>query len=650
MKKFLVFFVIALAIATLAACENSGDTGDGENYRSAPGGDGGNGGDGGDGGDGGNLADDDSDDDDDADDDTVDDDVDDDDTTDDDDTLPPAPNAPTNVSAVAVDCGQVDVGWTDNSDDEDGFRVQRRQGIGSWATIATVPPNQQNYSDMTVQENTNYAYRVAAFNAGGQTLSVLATVSVPPCGDDDTADDDTADDDTADDDTADDDTSDDDTADDDTADDDTSDDDTADDDTSDDDTDAECPAGTNICYDQPSEQVFCTAPVCQENRYAFFWYPALDWIAGVADPNVVAYARGGTAFNLADSEDADPSFAYVRPGSGLWGDTFTPDSQIGWYCPGVNAQVLDETNQDTWQPCVDGSGNPVGWGLIILVPRADFDYVLGGFTAQFENLSETPPDQVTTWWWSFGDGEYSSLENPAHSYAAAGAYTVALTVTNPWGTAFISKMVVVGTTTTTTSTTTTTTTSTTTTTVAPTTTTTHPSTTTSTVAPTTTTTSTTSPTTTTTVAPTTTTTVMTTTSTTTTTVPGLDRGSVSEVTAGTIVLEWAINGGSVNNLVDMSLAPPAETPVPLATLAGMKVWIYSPQTQCGESQIFNASGHSFVVTAPVIDFSFVVTSSTATDCLNGNELYWLNPHGLLLDVVAPLTNYDSGADHWIRRP
>ncbi|MBK9052153.1 MAG: PKD domain-containing protein [Chloroflexi bacterium] len=35
--------------------------------------------------------------------------------------------------------------------------------------------------------------------------------------------------------------------------------------------------------------------------------------------------------------------------------------------------------------------------------------------------------------WDFGDGSSSTDENPTHQYAAAGTYTVTLTVTNPAG-------------------------------------------------------------------------------------------------------------------------------------------------------------------------------------------------------------------------
>jgi PKD repeat protein len=44
-------------------------------------------------------------------------------------------------------------------------------------------------------------------------------------------------------------------------------------------------------------------------------------------------------------------------------------------------------------------------------------------TVLFTDLSGGLP---TSWNWSFGDGNYSSLENPSHTYDAAGTYTVTL--------------------------------------------------------------------------------------------------------------------------------------------------------------------------------------------------------------------------------
>lgn len=52
------------------------------------------------------------------------------------------------------------------------------------------------------------------------------------------------------------------------------------------------------------------------------------------------------------------------------------------------------------------------------------------FTDQSTLNGGTP---ITQWLWDFGDSQTSTLQNPTHTYAAAGTYTVTLTVTNSAG-------------------------------------------------------------------------------------------------------------------------------------------------------------------------------------------------------------------------
>jgi PKD repeat protein len=42
-------------------------------------------------------------------------------------------------------------------------------------------------------------------------------------------------------------------------------------------------------------------------------------------------------------------------------------------------------------------------------------------------------EEAVTWSWDFGDGSTSLLQNPTHSYAADGIYTVSLTITDVSG-------------------------------------------------------------------------------------------------------------------------------------------------------------------------------------------------------------------------
>lgn len=67
---------------------------------------------------------------------------------------------------------------------------------------------------------------------------------------------------------------------------------------------------------------------------------------------------------------------------------------------------------------------------------ADATDVFTGVTIQFTDLSTNGP---TSWAWDFGDQGSSTLQNPAHTYNAAGVYTVSLTATNETGSDQVTK-------------------------------------------------------------------------------------------------------------------------------------------------------------------------------------------------------------------
>ncbi len=48
-------------------------------------------------------------------------------------------------------------------------------------------------------------------------------------------------------------------------------------------------------------------------------------------------------------------------------------------------------------------------------------------------FTDTSTEKPTTWKWGFGDGTYSTQQNPAHKYSESGNYTVTLTVSNKAG-------------------------------------------------------------------------------------------------------------------------------------------------------------------------------------------------------------------------
>jgi PKD repeat protein len=71
----------------------------------------------------------------------------------------------------------------------------------------------------------------------------------------------------------------------------------------------------------------------------------------------------------------------------------------------------------------------------IIPPKAEFSGAptlgLSPLTVQFTD--ESAGGVPTTWLWDFGDGQTSTLPEPAHTYTIAGSYSVRLTVTNAYG-------------------------------------------------------------------------------------------------------------------------------------------------------------------------------------------------------------------------
>jgi PKD repeat protein len=90
----------------------------------------------------------------------------------------------------------------------------------------------------------------------------------------------------------------------------------------------------------------------------------------------------------------------------------------------VHAQVTGSTTSESGYivvglyPVADFSANPVSGAPPLAVAFTDKS---GGSTPR-------------TYQWSFGDGGTSTAANPSHTYAAAGVYSVTLTITNSYGT------------------------------------------------------------------------------------------------------------------------------------------------------------------------------------------------------------------------
>src|ERR1043165_3508368 len=83
----------------------------------------------------------------------------------------PLPNAPSNLTATGVSGSQINLAWTDNSNNETGFKVERCQGNNctNFAEITQVGANATSFADTGLVSNTFYRYRVRAFNGSGNS-------------------------------------------------------------------------------------------------------------------------------------------------------------------------------------------------------------------------------------------------------------------------------------------------------------------------------------------------------------------------------------------------------------------------------------------------------------------------------------------------
>jgi hypothetical protein len=80
------------------------------------------------------------------------------------DTIPAAPSA---LTATAVSDKQINLAWTDNSPNEDGFRVFRSTDGTNFTQIASVGINVKTYASAGLTGNRRYYYRVRSYNTAG---------------------------------------------------------------------------------------------------------------------------------------------------------------------------------------------------------------------------------------------------------------------------------------------------------------------------------------------------------------------------------------------------------------------------------------------------------------------------------------------------
>jgi len=82
--------------------------------------------------------------------------------------IPQPPASAAGLGATAASDTAIDLSWTDASNNEDGFSIERADaGVGNWAQIASVGAGVESHVDGGLTPQTGYDYRVIAFNTVG---------------------------------------------------------------------------------------------------------------------------------------------------------------------------------------------------------------------------------------------------------------------------------------------------------------------------------------------------------------------------------------------------------------------------------------------------------------------------------------------------
>jgi hypothetical protein len=82
---------------------------------------------------------------------------------------PKPPAAPSQLAATATGASTVDLHWNDNSSEENGFKIERKNNGGNFSQIATAGADAVSYQDAGLSPSATYIYRIRASNANGDS-------------------------------------------------------------------------------------------------------------------------------------------------------------------------------------------------------------------------------------------------------------------------------------------------------------------------------------------------------------------------------------------------------------------------------------------------------------------------------------------------
>ena len=195
-------------------------------------------------------------------------------------------------------------------------------------------------------------------------------------------------------------------------------------------------SGNKATYDGGGMDLVSASPTVTN---CIFWNDLPDEIGGGYESPTVTYSNVQGGFSGTGNIDADPQFI-----------------NNGDYHLTVSSPCIDEgTSVGAPDYDIDGDQRPQDAGYDMgadeysdVLPTLIADFIVSpikGPPPLTVDFTEQSSGFITSWYWDFGDGTISTIQNaPSHTYAEVGGYTVSLTVTGPAGSKIKSSYIRVG--------------------------------------------------------------------------------------------------------------------------------------------------------------------------------------------------------------
>lgn len=173
------------------------------------------------------------------------------------------------------------------------------------------------------------------------------------------------------------------------------------------------PATANMTITKPTADFTLDSVVCDEEVFT-----------------AVNGSVGGTSYQwLLDGQNVSVNTNY----------TSSINDQGG---PGINAQIHSVQLIVT---DVNGCQDIETQSIVVSLPFADLDYTLAGASTNAQGEFTCPPvfasftdnsntyGGISSWAWNFGDGKFSTLQDPNNTYVFAGTYTLNFSIVDEFG-------------------------------------------------------------------------------------------------------------------------------------------------------------------------------------------------------------------------